>query len=46
MFPLVPLPPTCIEGWIVTVADKYCALRETVAARIPRVQHLLSGGGA
>lgn len=47
MFPLVPLPPTSLEGWIVCTADKMCALRETVVSRIPpRVQHLLSGGGA
>lgn len=35
MFPLTPFPPTCIEGWIVSMADKYCALRETVRGRMP-----------
>ena len=30
MFPLVPIPPRCKEAWIVCVADKYCALGETV----------------
>ena len=33
MFPLVPVPPTCREAWIVCVADKACALRETIAPR-------------
>ena len=36
MFPLVPVPPTCREAWIVCMADKWCALRETVAGRLPR----------
>ena len=36
MFPLVPVPPTCREAWIVCLADKWCALRETVAGRVPR----------
>ena len=35
MFPLVPIPPTCREAWIVCIADKICALRETVEARLP-----------
>lgn len=35
MFPLVPLPPTCREAWVVCMADKYCALCETVASRLP-----------
>lgn len=36
MFPLVPVPPTCREAWIVCLADKWCALRETVNGRLPR----------
>ena len=36
MFPLVLVPPTCREAWIVCLADKWCALRETVAGRLPR----------
>ena len=36
MFPFVPVPPTCREAWIVCMADKWCALRETVAGRLPR----------
>lgn len=35
MFPLVPVPPTCREAWIVCLADKWCALRETVSGRLP-----------
>lgn len=31
MFPLTPIPPLHIEGWIVNIADKYCFLRETFA---------------
>jgi len=29
MWPLTVIPPTCIEAWIVTTADKYCSLMET-----------------
>lgn len=29
MFPLVPIPPTCREGFLVCLADKICSLRET-----------------
>lgn len=35
MFPLVPVPPACREAWIVCMADKWCALCETVSARLP-----------
>lgn len=30
MWPLSVVPPTCIEAWVVTAADKYCSLMETV----------------
>lgn len=28
MFPLTPIPPVHKEGWIVTMADKYCSIME------------------
>lgn len=48
MFPLVPLPPTSREGWIVCCADKVCALRETLAGRVPArvLPRWLRGAGA
>lgn len=30
MWPLTVVPPKCREAWIVTAADKYCSLMETV----------------
>lgn len=30
MWPLTVVPPMCKEAWIVTVADKYCSLLETL----------------
>lgn len=33
MFPLVPVPPTFREGWIVCLADKVCATKETLFCR-------------
>lgn len=33
MWPLTIVPPTCREAWIVTTADKYCSLIETVKRR-------------
>ncbi len=30
MWPLTVIPPTCREAWIVSMADKYCSLMETV----------------
>lgn len=29
MWPLTPIPPLCLEGYLVTFADKWCSLRET-----------------
>ncbi len=28
MFPLTPVPPRCLEGWVVSAVDKYCATIE------------------
>ena len=30
MWPLTVVPPQCREAWIVTAADKYCSLLETM----------------
>lgn len=30
MWPLTVVPPLCREAWIVTAADKYCSLMETI----------------
>lgn len=30
MWPLTVVPPTCREAWVVTAADKYCSLMETI----------------
>ena len=30
MWPLTVVPPACKEAWIVTAADKYCSLMETL----------------
>jgi uncharacterized protein len=30
MWPLTPIPPMCVEAWIVTCADKYCSTMETL----------------
>ncbi len=33
MFPLTLVPPTCIEAWMVCIADKICAIEETLFRR-------------
>ncbi len=38
MWPLTVVPPESREGWVVTVADKYCATREMLRAENARFQ--------
>ena len=33
MFPVVPVPHRTVEGWIVSFADTFCAVKETVFGR-------------
>ena len=37
MFPLTPIPPFYKESWIVCLADKYCALKETLAPLLTKI---------
>ena len=30
MFPLIPVPPSCLEGWIVCLVDKGCSIYEVI----------------
>lgn len=30
MFPLIPMPPFCLEGWIVCLVDKGCSVYEVI----------------
>lgn len=44
MFPLTVVPPTCREAWLVCLADKLCALGETLSnISFLRKWRLLSG---
>ena len=36
MWPLTVIPPTCREAWVVTLADKYCSLQETLRGKRER----------
>lgn len=33
MWPLTVVPPLCREAWVVSMADKYCSLLETLHVR-------------
>ena len=39
MWPLTIVPPMCREAWIVTLADKYCSLLETL--RVNQEKHMM-----
>lgn len=43
MWPLTVVPPTCREAWIVTTADKWCSLMETL--RIHKGHGAIMGNG-
>ncbi|SFI60698.1 uncharacterized protein SAMN04487775_10388 [Treponema bryantii] len=34
MFPLTPIPPKFLEGWIVCICDKICAIREVFKRKV------------
>lgn len=38
MFPLTPIPPSTKEAWIVCIADKICALSETMMPLLCRLK--------
>lgn len=40
MWPLTVVPPRCKEAWIVTAADKYCSLLETVRLHRGHGKHI------
>ncbi len=37
MWPLCIIPPTSIEGWVLTIADKWAAIQELVQRRVPHL---------
>lgn len=39
MWPLTVVPPMCREAWVVTAADKYCSLLETLRLRKGAAHH-------
>ena len=40
MWPLTVIPPQCREAWIVTMADKYCSLLETMKIHKEHVRYM------
>lgn len=42
MFPLTLIPPVCSEAWIVCLADKCCALKETLLPLWRRIHFAVS----
>ncbi|MGB4439756.1 MAG: HD domain-containing protein [Sedimentibacter sp.] len=43
MFPLIPVPPNCLESWIVCVADKACTMREILRLTDAKIQNPAGG---
>ncbi|MEG1848263.1 MAG: phosphohydrolase [Lachnospiraceae bacterium] len=39
MWPLTVKPPVCREAWVVTTADKYCSLMETLRIQQEKKRH-------
>lgn len=42
MFPLYPVPPKHIEGWLLTIADKVVATQECLYTPIYNIKHLIA----
>lgn len=43
MFPLTVIPPSCVEGWVVCVADKLCATEEISRHIADRIMKTIIG---
>lgn len=41
MFPMTLVPPVTLEGWIVCIADKFCAARETASPYVHKYRRNL-----
>jgi uncharacterized protein len=41
MFPLTPVPPMHLEGWIVCFVDKVCSTKETTNGIIGRIKDII-----
>ena len=42
MFPLTPIPPQCREAWLVCLADKWCAMEETLRPAYRSLSNMLA----
>ena len=40
MWPLTVIPPLCREAWIVTMADKYCSMLETMKIHKEHIRYM------